>query len=197
MKVYIDGQEYSELPGNADAASILNVVRGEMSKNGRVVTEICLDNVVMDEEAFLNVTGGFLARFTSQPVRMLIRESLGEAVNYLPKLTQGLEEIALHFEKNEIAVGEGKLADAAEGLDWLLLVFQNCSALLAVDEEMNGSGLGELKPALSESVNSLAAFHAERKYPQIALCIRQKLIPEIEKFSVFIKKLRDFGASTQ
>ncbi|MDR1622367.1 MAG: hypothetical protein LBS00_08340 [Synergistaceae bacterium] len=197
MKVYIDDQEYSELLGNADAASILNVVRGETSRNGRVVTEVRLDGVVMDEEAFLNVTGGLAARFTSQPVRELIRESLGEAVAYIPRLTDGLEEIALHFEKNEIAIGEGKLADAADGLDWLLLVFQNCSALLAIDEEMNDLGLKELKTALSESINSLGTLHTERQYPQMALCIRQKLIPEIENFSVHVKRLRDLGASTQ
>jgi hypothetical protein len=197
MKVYIDGQEYSELLGSADVASILNVVRGEVSRNGRVVTEIRVDGVVMEEEAFLNVTGGLAERFTSQPVRELVHDSLGEAVDYIPRLTKGLQEIALHFEKNEIAIGQGKLADAADGLDWLLLVFQNCSALLAIDEEMNGSGLDELKTALSESVNSLGTLHTERQYLQMALCLRQKLIPEVENFSVHVKKLRDLGASTQ
>lgn len=197
MKVYIDGQEYSELLGGADAASILNVVRGDVSRKGRVVTEIRLDDVVMDEEAFLNVTGGLAARFTSQPVRELVHDSLDEAVNYIPRLTKGLEEIALHFEKNELGVGQRKLADAADGLDWLLLVFQNCSALLAIGEEMNDLGLHELKTALSESINSLGALHTERQYSQMAFCIRQKLIPEIEKFSVHVKKLRDLGASTQ
>ncbi|MDR1978073.1 MAG: hypothetical protein LBQ42_05000 [Synergistaceae bacterium] len=197
MKVYIDGQEYSDLLGNADAASILNVVRGEASRNGRVVTEIRLDDVVMDEEAFLNVTGGLAARFTSQPVRELVHDSLDGALDYIPRLTKGLEEIALHFEKNEIAVGQGKLADAADGLDWLLLVFRNCSALLAIEEEMSESGLDELKSSLSESVNSLGTLHAERKYLPMALCIRQKLIPEIENFSVHVQRLRDLGASTQ
>ncbi|MDR1377026.1 MAG: hypothetical protein LBJ22_05910 [Synergistaceae bacterium] len=197
MKVYIDGQEYSELLDSADAASILKVVRGEVSRNGRVVTEIRLDGVVMDEEAFLNVTGGLAARFVSQPVRELIHNSLDEAIKYTPRLTKGLEEIALHFEKNELSIGQGKLADAADGLDWLLLVFQNCSALLAMEEEINDSGLDGLKAALSESINSLGTLHTERQYLQMASCIRQKLIPAIEKFSMHIKRLRDIGASTQ
>jgi hypothetical protein len=197
MKVYIDEQEYSELLDSVDAASILNVVRGEVSRNGRVVTEIRLDDIVMDEEAFLNVTGGLVARFTSQPVRELVHDSLDEAINYIPRLMKGLNEIVLHFEKNEIAIGQGKLADATDGLDWILLAFRNCSALLAVEEEMNNSGLDELKTALSESINSLGTLHTECRYPQMALCIRQKLIPEIEKFSVHFKKLRELGASTQ
>jgi hypothetical protein len=197
MKVYIDGQGCPGLFDSADTASILKAVRGEVSRNGRVVTEILMDGVVIDEEAFLNVTGGLAVRFVSQPVRELVHDSLDEAINYIPRLTKGLEEIALHFEKNEIATGQGKLADAADGLDWLLLVFQNCSALLAVEEEINGSGLDELKTALSESINSLGTLHTECQYLQMALCIRQKLIPEIEKFSMHVKRLRDIGASTQ
>jgi hypothetical protein len=197
MKVYIDGQECSGLFDGADTASILKAVRGEVSRNGRVVTEILMDGVVIDEEAFLNVTGGLAVRFVSQPVRELVHDSLDEAINYIPRLVKGLEEIALHFEKNEIAAGQGKLADAADGLDWLLLVFQNCSALLAVEEEINNLGLDELKTALSKSINSLGTLHTECQYLQMALCIRQKLIPEIEKFSMHVKRLRDIGASTQ
>ena len=197
MKVYIDGRDYSELLVGADVASILNVVRGEASRKGCVIAEVRLDGVIMDEEAFLNVTGGLTVHFAFQSVRELVYNSLGEAVGYIPRLRRGLEEIALHFEKNEIAIGQGKLANAAEGLDWLLLVFQNCSTLLAINKEMNGSGLSELKIALSESVDFLGALHTERQYFQMALCIRQKLIPEIENFSMHVKRLRDLGASTQ
>jgi hypothetical protein len=196
MKVYTDGQ-YSELLDGADAASVLDAVREEMSRNGRVVTEIRVDDVAMDEEAFLNVTGGLNVRFTSQPVRNLVHESLDEALRYIPRLTKGLEEIALYFEKNEIAVGQGKLAEAADGLDWLLSVFEKCGVLLAVGEEMDNSGLNELKKALFDSIDVLGGFYEERKYLQMALRIRQKLIPEIEKFSVFVQKLCDLSSVTQ
>ena len=197
MKVYVDEQECTDVLDGADAASILDEVKTRASREGRVVTEIRVDNVAMDEDAFLNVTGGVSAHFSSQPVRELVRDSLDEALSYVPRLSKGLEEIALHFEAGELAAGQGKLADAADGLDWILLVFQNCSALLAVGEEAGGPALDELKEALCSSINLLGVLHEEKKYLQMALCIRQRLIPEVTKFSVYVQKLRDLTVSVQ
>ena len=196
MKVYIDGQEYTEFPGEGGAMSVLSAVKRFASEDGRVVTEIRLDDVVMDEEAFSSVNGGLVAHFTSYPVRNLVLESLDEAVKYIPRLTRGLEEIALHFEKNEFAAGEGKLADGAEGLDWLLQVFQKCISLLAVDYSDN-DGFCKMKDSLGDIISALGAFHEGKKYLQMAFCIRQKLVPEIEKFSMHVQRLRDLASSTQ
>jgi hypothetical protein len=195
MKVYIDGQDYSGILGASDAASILSAVRGEMVRTGRVVTEIQTDGVVMDEDAFLNVTGGLSARFASKPVRELVRESLDEALAYIPRLTKGLGEIALHFEKNEIPRGQGLLADAADGLDWLLSVFQHCRSLLTA--ETDGTRREELEKSLCDCVNTIGSLHGEGKYLQVALCLRQRLIPEIEKLAVYIRQLHDMGTSIQ
>ena len=195
MKVYIDGQECTDTIGDGSASSILNAVNRRASETGRVVTEIRLDDVVMDEEAFSSVSGGFGVHFTSCPVRDLVLESLGEALKYVPKLTRGLEEIALHFEKNETAAGEGKLIDGAEGLDWLLQVTQKCGSLLAVGDKYREAG--EISGPLADSISSLGTFHSEKKYLQMAFSIRQKLVPEIEKFSMHVQKLRDLASSIQ
>ncbi|MDR3230453.1 MAG: hypothetical protein LBT65_03360 [Synergistaceae bacterium] len=197
MKVYADGQERPDFSNAADAACILAGVRAEFSGSGRVITEIRVDGVTMDEEAFLNVIGNPQVHFTSQSVRTLVRDSLGEALEYAPRLARGLEEIASFFEGNEIARGQARLADAAEGLDWLLTVFQNCSALLAIDREAEGTGLNEMKEALTASVNLLGVLHEEDKYLQMALCIRQRLTPEIDKLSLHIRRLHDLTNSTQ
>ena len=195
MKVYIDGQEYTDITGDGRASSILNAVQRRASGAGRVVTEIRLDDIVMDDDTFSNVSGGLAVHFTSLPVRELVLESLDEALKYIPRLTRGLEEIALHFEKNEFAAGEGKLGDGTEGLGWLLQVFQRCSSLLAVDADNNG--LSELKNTLTGSISSLGTFHSEKKYLQMAFCIRQKLVPEIERLSMHVQRLYDLASSTQ
>ncbi|MDR1875874.1 MAG: hypothetical protein LBQ90_12780 [Synergistaceae bacterium] len=197
MKVYIDGQEYSKIPGEAGAASVLNAVREDLSRSGRVITEIRVDGVALDEEAFLNVIGDLQVHFTSQSVRTLVHESLDEALNYVPRLTQGLEQVAASFEGDGVASGQARLAEAAEGMDWLLTVFQKCSSLLAVDQETESAGLDELKEALSASINLLGTFYEEKKYPQMALCIRQRLVPEIGKLSLHIRRLHSLSETTQ
>ena len=196
MKVYIDGQESADLIGEECAVSILEAVERRMSEAGRVVIEIRLDDVIMDAEAFSNVSGGLRADFTSSPVRDLVLETLDGAIHYIPRLTKGLEEIAHHFESNDLAAGEAKLADGAEGLNWLLQVFQKCSLLLAMNNADNNN-FSEMSSALSGIISSLGTFHSEKKYFQMSFCIRQELVPEIEKFSMHIQKLRDVASSTQ
>ena len=194
VKIYVDGQECTNITGDGSASSILETVKRRVSEAGRVVTEIRLDDVVMDEEVFSNVSGGLAVYFTSMPVRGLVLESLDEALKYIPRLTGGLEEIAIHFEKNEFSVGEKKLAQGADGLDWLLQVFQKCNLLLAVN---NAYSVNELAAPLADSINSLGASHYEKNYTQMAFCIRQKLVPEIEKFSIHVQKLRKLASVTQ
>ena len=195
MKIYLDGQECAGIGGDGGTSSILSAVVRRASDAGRVITEIRLDDVVMEEEAFLNVSGGFRADFTSQSLRELVLESLDEALKYVPRLTGGLGEIAAHFEKNENTAGEGKLADAAEGLDWLLQVFQKCSSLLA--ENNNQSDVVEISKAFTESIGSLAALHSEKNYLRMAFFIREQLIPEIDKFTVHVQRLRGLATSIQ
>lgn len=197
MKIYIDGQEYSDFSEGIGAADVLAEARGRVSKDGRVITEIRVDGIIMDEEAFSNLAGGLQVHFASQPVRNLVRESLDEAMRYVPRLTQGLEEIATHFEGDELALGQGKLADAADGLDWLLTVFQNCTSLLGIEQETEDTGIEKLKEALSDSIAQLGTLYEEKKYLRMALCIRQHLLPEIGKFSLHLRRLHDLSKSTQ
>jgi hypothetical protein len=175
----------------------LNVVRGQVAKDGRVITELRVDDVEMDDEAFLNLAGGMAARFVSQPVRDLVRESLDDALGYVPRLVNGLEEIALHFDRNELGTAEGKLADAAEGLDWLLRVFHYCSALLAVGEETDEPGLAKLKESLAAAVDQRGAQHAKRCDPQMAHANRQDLLPNVNEFVTHVRRLRSFVTSAQ
>jgi len=192
MKVYIDSQDCTDVIGVGNAPDILSAARRHIAKTGRVMTEIKLDDISMDEEAFSGVSGGLVVQFTSRSAHDLVLESLDEAMKYIPRLTKGLEEIALHFEKNEFSAGEGKLADGAEGLDWLLQVFQKSSTLLATDDD---KGLDDLKNAIADSISSLGKYHAEKNYFQMAICIRGKLISEIEKLSIHIQKLRSLVSS--
>ena len=195
MKVWIDGQEFFDMPAETDTASVLESVKASLAKSGRVATEIRVDGVLMDEDAFADLTEGLQAHFSSQPVRTLVKDSLDEALRYIPRLRKGLEEIAEHFEGSEFSRGQSKLADAAEGLDWLLLVFHNCRVLLGAGEEAEGPGLEEIKTSLFENINLLNQLFEEKKYLQMALCIRENLLGDIEKFSFYVQELHDLSSA--
>ncbi|MDR1731388.1 MAG: hypothetical protein LBR61_04770 [Synergistaceae bacterium] len=197
MKIYIDDQERPDLAEAPDSGAVLAGVKTHLLEKGRVIMEIQVDGVPMDEKAFVNITGNPEARFTSGSVRSLVCESLDEAVNYIPRLTGGMEKIASAFETGEISRGQSTLASAAEGLDWLISVFQQCSTLLAVDLETEAAGLNALQKSLVAGINDLASLHEDKKYSEMASCIRGSLIPEIDRFSLYIRHLRELCGSTQ
>jgi predicted deacylase len=82
-------------------------------------------------------------------------------------------------------------------LDWLLQVFQKCNSILDVDTDPDPAGLRHLESSLAENIDSLGDLHTRKQYPQMAFDIRQKLIPDVEKFSVYVHRLRSLSASTQ
>ncbi|GHV33626.1 hypothetical protein FACS1894187_02430 [Synergistales bacterium] len=197
MNVYLDGQKVAGLPKDADAPNILSTVRGEVAKQGRVISEIRVDFVEVDEEAFSNITGGMAAHFKSVPVRDLIRDSLDDALEYAPRLINGFDEIAAHFEKNELAIAENKLAQAAEGLDWLLHVFENCSAILELGSNNDSPGIAKLRESLAGDIDRLGNFHNEKLYLDMSSCIRNSLLPDVVQFAAHVTSLRALVTSAQ
>ncbi|GHS93028.1 hypothetical protein AGMMS50276_02330 [Synergistales bacterium] len=197
MNVYLDGQKVAGLPKDIDASNILSTIRGEVAKQGRVISEIRVDFVEMDEEAFANITGGMAAHFKSTPVRDLIRASLDDAIDYSPRLINGFDEIATHFEKNELAIAENKLAQAAEGLDWLLHVFEDCSAILEMGMDDNANGITKLRESLAGGIDRLGQLHNEKLYIDMSQCIRESLLPYVVQFATHIQSLRTLVTSAQ
>lgn len=187
MKVSIDGQERREFSPSASPLEILDAVKAEASRSGLVLAEVRVDGVEMDEEAFLGLSGGMSAHFTLTPVRVLVKESLTEALGYVSRLKKGLGEIAAHFEGGETSAAQGKLSEAMEGLDWALSVYERCSALMAVpfpDPEEN-----TFREELLGTLNRLIDLMGEKKYLQMALTLRQELLPRVDTLALMFGRL--------
>ena len=187
MKVSIDGQEHREIPSTASPLEILEAVRAEAARSGLVLTEIRVDGVEMDERAFLALSGGMSAHFSLTPVRLLIRETIAEALDYVARLKKGIEEIAGRFEEGETSAAQNRLSEAMEGLDWTLDVYERCSALTAgpsaePEEQAFRDGLLEI-------LNRLIGLMNGKRYPQMALVLRQELLPSVDALALMLGRL--------
>ena len=195
MKVWIDGQEHREIASSAPALEVLEAVRGEAARSGLVLTGIRVDGVEMDENAFLALSGGMAAHFTLTPVRVLVQESLTEALDYVSRLKKGLEEIAGHLESGETSAAQGKLSNAMDGLDWVLGVYERCSALAAApfaEEEEQA-----FRDTLLSTLNRLVELMDGKKYLQMALILRQELLPSVNALALKIGRLSEPRTRTQ
>ena len=187
MKVSIDGQERREIPSTASPLEILEAVRAEAACSGLVLTEIRVDGVEMNEQAFLGLSGGMAAHFALTPVRLLVRETLVEALSYISRLRKGIEEIAGHFEEGETSSAQNTLSEAMEGLDWTLDVYERCSALTAGASAKSGEQA--FRDGLLDILNRLISLMDGKRYPQMARVLRQELLPSIDELALMLGRL--------
>lgn len=187
MKVSIDGQERREIPSTASPLEILEAVRAEAARSGLVLTGLQVDGVEMDERAFLALSGGMSAHFSLTPVRILVRETLAEALSYISRLKKGIGEIADHFEEGGTSAAQNGLSEAMEGLDWTLDVYERCSTLTAgasADPEEQA-----FRGGLLDILNRLIGLMDGKRYPQMALVLRQELLPSIDELALMLGRL--------
>jgi len=141
---------------------------------------------IEDEETFFSLSGGVDIHFTSQPIILLVRESVEEGRKYIPTLLKGLEGIATLIEEGRDNEATNSFAQAVEGINWLVGVFARSCALLGITSDVLSAGdwakdSKELNEALEEIISVMESGRAMR----MAFSIRERLIPEITKFSSY------------
>ncbi|MDR3332731.1 MAG: hypothetical protein LBT08_08880 [Synergistaceae bacterium] len=189
MRVRLDDVELSLDDGVIDGGheAIYEEARKKARASRRVIIDIIVDGEsVGEEDAFFSLSGGLDIRFVTQPIRDLVSESMDEGKRYFVSLKQGLDSIATLFEESNVHDAQAKFAQAIDGINWLLGVFDKSCLLLGVTSGSLRSGdyekdLGDLNQALTELASSMESG----KTMSQAYLIREKLAPSIERFSVY------------
>jgi len=190
MKIFIDGEPFN--PSSQEVLEskrqLLAEIDGEILKKGLTYTTITVDGVEMDSSAFTRLRKGREAHFKTCEIKSLVIESLQEAINYLPRLNGGIQNIASELERKEQENISKQLADFAEGLDWLINVMQKSQLLLEVkDSEL--SGKEEAITNLNKSLENISDCFEKGRLMEIAFHMRHGVLPEINNISAYVAKL--------
>jgi hypothetical protein len=151
----------------------------------RVIIDFIVDGEpVGGEDAFFSLSGGFDIKFVTQPIRVLVSESMREGSKYMFALKRGLETIATLFEESRARDAQVKFGQAIEGIKWLTGVFNKSCLLLGVTEE--NLKFGDFKrdfDDLNSALEALASSMESGRTMGQAFLIRERLAPAIERFS--------------
>ena len=167
--------------------AIFEAARRDALSKKSVIVEIIVDGIqIEDEETFFSLSGGVDIHFTSQPIISLVRESVEEGQKYIPTLLKGLEGIATLIEEGRYNEAQNSFAKAVEGIHWLVGVFAKSCALLGITSDSLSAGdwakdSKELNDVLEEIISIMESGRAMR----MAFVIRERLVPEITKFSSY------------
>lgn len=188
MRIMIDEADFAlpEGVGN-DKKSIFEAVKREVVGRNRVITQVIVDGNILDDlDLFQMLSAGTEAQFVTQPIRELVAQSMSEGANYIPLLKNGLESVATDFEAGRDSDALGKFTQAVEGINWLIGVFDRSCILLGVTTNMLTSGnfdedMGDMRDALEK----MTAAMENGKNMVLAYQIREKLLPAIDRFSLY------------
>ena len=167
--------------------TIFEAVRREALSKKSVIVDIIVDGVqIDDEETFFALSGGVDILFTSQPVISLVRESVDEGWKYIPILIKGLEGIATLIEEGRDNEAQSSFIQAVEGINWLVGVFARSCALLGITSDNLSAGDWSMdSKELNEALEEIISIIESKRTMRMALVIRERLIPEITKFTSY------------
>lgn len=167
--------------------AVFEVARQDALGRNAVIVGIMVDGEpINDEETFYSLSGGLDIHFTSQPVRDLVAESLGEGERYLPLLSTGLETVATLFEEKKNDEAQSKLLQAIEGINWLVDVFDKSCVLMGIRPDVLKSGnFLQDRATLNDVLSEMVDVMESEKMIDLAYLIREKLLPVVNKFSVY------------
>lgn len=189
MRIRLDDEELVLSGGIVEEgkAGIYEEVKRIASNRGRVITGTVLDGEpIADIDVFLSISSGQDIQFVSQSVRALVIDSLAEGTKYLPALLAGLEKVAAKFEAGDDGEAQKMLVPAIEGINWLFGVFDRSCGLLGITAENLASGdFGKDSGNIKRVLDDMSTAMENRKNLKLAFIIRDRLVPAMERFSVY------------
>lgn len=194
MRITLDGSEISlsEEAINSGRSAVYEEVRTKAAHDGRIISNITVDGVEMDDDAFCHTTAGQDIAFTSQSVRSLLSESIEEGSNYLPKLIAGVGAIALKFENGDDDDAKNMLANAVEGINWIFGIFDKICGIANIrPENLRAGRFSEDSEHIKTTLNDMNTAMEAGDDSKLAFIMRDSLQPVLEKF----KKYWDEAAS--
>jgi len=188
VKIFIDGEPFNPSSPDVSRSQLLAEIDEEIIGKGHTYTTITVDGVEMDSSAFVLLRKGREAHFKTRQTKLLVIESLQEAVSYIPRLIDGTLNIALDLERNKHDNIHEQIACFAEGLGWLVNVMQKSQLLLRViDSELPDKE--EVLTKLKKSLENIFECCEKHRIMEIAFHMRQGILPEISRISGYIDKL--------
>ncbi|MFC2140182.1 hypothetical protein ACFLQ1_00510 [Candidatus Auribacterota bacterium] len=141
MKVYEDGQVVDlELSSEDTLEKAIVVLDERANKNNRIVAEIKVDNILMDSENEKEFNAKLVKDTKKIELKVeeeikIINRALNEAYQYLPKLSNGLEDISLLLQAGSRNEAYDKFSDCLNGWIQIINLLQSIEKIKEISYE--------------------------------------------------------------
>ncbi|MCL2146829.1 MAG: hypothetical protein FWH52_03380 [Synergistaceae bacterium] len=198
MNIFIDGEPFypSSPEVSRSKKRTLAEIDAQIYKKGLTYSTITVDGVDIDDSAFVRLSKGREAHFKTCKISSLVIESLQEATEYIPRLINGIKEIASNLESKEEFNMYESMTNFSEGLGWLINIMQKNQFLLKTpDSELLEKE--ETITGLNKSLKKISECFEKERIMEIAFHMRQGILPEVIKISAYIAQLLETAKHMQ
>ncbi|UOF91407.1 hypothetical protein LSG31_03900 [Fodinisporobacter ferrooxydans] len=184
MRVTIDGVEYKEL-SNTTGDLLWEEIRKTIEKQNRLIHQVLVNGDLLTENTNIPYNEVELVEVDTMSPQKLLLDTFQSAIEYLPRLIEGISQISEHFRSG--AEGEGvKLYLQAEGgLNWNTQVFQNSLVFLPTQT------LQSLFVRYGEILNEILMAWKNQDYISVADLLEYELIPCMQEWIEYMKQQRE------
>ena len=166
MKILLDDTELEDDFTGLNKKEILQKIQGKLEDS--IIDKVYLDEVETNLDYFMSndmdVSEFDRIHFISKDTDSLIEETLEEASNYLPKLKDGVKDIAQLLEEKKTARAGNKFLLSLEGFEWYTGVLDNIQSLISDDELENNINevLEDFNVIMDEALSNQKEGNQER-----------------------------------
>lgn len=132
---------------------------------------------------------------SGQPLGTLLRESLDSAMDYGPKLRNGLEAVARMLDEGDVARALPYLSQALQGINWLMAVYDDCREFLAAPVRPQEEAA--VRSGLLNALKRLVSRVEAASFVEAAWMIREELLPCLRTLSARVEALSKLPVGPQ
>ena len=191
MKIYLNDKKIDESYNSLALPNLLSQVKADLEDE--VLKEICVNEVKVNEkylnESLVDKEDIDKIKFVTQKTEDLIKNSLKEADEYLPKLKKGVLDAADYFRNGEDEKANNKYQQVLNGLEWYTDVITRILSILNVESLY--SQRQKIIKDLNETLTNLMVAYNKEDIVLVADILEYEIADFIDEFIELNNQVKD------
>jgi len=190
MIIYLNNEEISEKYNSLELPNILKEIKNNLEDE--ILNKILVNGVEVNEkylmETLIEKKDIKKLQFITKNTENLIKETIKEASEYLPKLKNGISDTVSYFRNGEEKQAHDNYQLVMDGLEWYTGVIIKVLSLL--DEQELYNKAEKMIKKLNRPLSDMMVAYNKQDYVLVADILEYKIIEYVVKFIDINEKIK-------
>lgn len=193
MIIYLNNEEINGKYNSLELPDILKEIKNNLEDEilqGIIVNDVEVNEKYLKETLIAKKDIKTL-KFITKKTEKLIKETIVEAAEYLPKLKKGISDTVSHFRNGEEKQAHDNYQLIMDGLQWYTGVLLKIISLL--DEQELYNKAEDMIKELNKSLSDVMVAYNKQDYVLVADILEYEIIEYVDSFIDLNNKISEIG----